>query len=277
MRYAIKLCYFGNSGEYEGFQRQPSKNTIERNIFDALLKSELIENLESANYAAAGRTDRGVQALSQVIAISTSNNLIIPAVNSFLPDDIVIWAAKVVNERFHPRYDALSRYYRYYTHYSDENIELMRKGARIIEGSHNFQLFCKIEPKKNTIREIHQIRIEKQGPILIFHVIANSFLWQMVRRIVDALLHVGQSLWELEDLQLLINLNPKPNIHTSPRPINGLGALILWDIEYPFEFQVDFKGLTRVKILLLYYLSKISLTGYYTKEIFDFFNSIKER
>ncbi|NVM28404.1 MAG: tRNA pseudouridine(38-40) synthase TruA [Candidatus Helarchaeota archaeon] len=277
MRYALKLCYFGNSEEYEGFQRQENKNTIEGNILDALKKAKLIEEVDSANYAAAGRTDRGVHALSQVIAISTPEKLIIPAINSFLPNNIVVWAEKVVDEKFHPRYDAFSRYYRYYTSYANENLDLMREGALLLEGRHDFKLFRKKQPKKSPIREIFQIRIEKKDPFLIFHIMANSFLWKMVRRIIDALLKIGELQWGLEDLKSLLNLNPKPNIYTTPRPINGLGALILWDIEYPFKFQVDPNGLTRVKMLLYYHLSEFALKGYYTKDIFEFFNSINEK
>ncbi|NVM54399.1 MAG: tRNA pseudouridine(38-40) synthase TruA, partial [Candidatus Helarchaeota archaeon] len=230
-----------------------------------------------ADYISAGRTDKGVHALGQVVAISTSKKVVLPAINSFLPKNIVVWAIKMVNKKFNPRFDAFSRYYRYYTYYSGEDMNSMRAGARILEGIHDFQLFSKKYPEKNTIRHVDQIRVEKKESFLIFHVTANTFLWQMVRRIVDALLKIGQSQWQLKDLKDLLDLSPDSNIHTRPRPVNGLGSLILWDIEYPFQFQPDIKSLEHVKKILQDYLSEVSLKTYFTKEFNDFFDLLNEK
>ncbi|MFX1295396.1 MAG: tRNA pseudouridine(38-40) synthase TruA [Promethearchaeota archaeon] len=274
MRYALKLFYLGR---YEGFQRQTKKETIEGYLEIALKNAGLIENLTSAVYASAGRTDKGVHALSQVVAISTSEKLIIPAINSYLPKNIVIWAASVVNDKFHPRYEAISRYYRYYTLYSNEDIDLMREGAKILEGIHNFKLFSKKNPEKYTIKEIYQIGIEKKELILIFHIIANSFLWQMVRRLIDSLLKIGQSQWKLEDLKDLLNGIPKSNIYTTPLPINGSGALILWDVEYLFQFQPYIKSVNQIKTLLRDFLVNFSLKSASFKEFYNFFNMFSNK
>lgn len=274
MRYALKIFYVGDSEKVEGFQRQIGKKTIEGNLLEAFRKAGLLGNLETAAYSAAGRTDRGVHALGQVVAISTTEKLIVPAINTHLPENIIIWGSKVVNELFHPRYDALSRHYCYYTHYSKENLRLMLEGARLLEGIHDFKLFSKNSPSVSTIREIYQIGIELREPFLIFHVIANSFLWQMVRRIVYSLLKIGRADWILQDLQDLLNGTPKPNIFTTPNPTTESGALILWDIEYPFQFQPDIKSLDKVKERLEKYIIDFSLKHYYFRELFDFFSSI---
>ena len=274
MRYALKIFYVGDSEKVEGFQRQIGKKTIEGDLLEAFRKAGLLGNLETAAYSAAGRTDRGVHALGQVVAISTTEKLIVPAINTHLPENIIIWGSKVVNELFHPRYDALSRHYCYYTHYSKENLRLMLEGARLLEGIHDFKLFSKNSPSVSTIREIYQIGIELREPFLIFHVIANSFLWQMVRRIVYSLLKIGRADWILQDLQDLLNGTPKPNIFTTPNPTTESGALILWDIEYPFQFQPDIKSLDKVKERLEKYIIDFSLKHYYFRELFDFFSSI---
>jgi len=270
----LKIFYVGDSEKVEGFQRQIGKKTIEGNLLEAFRKAGLLGNLETAAYSAAGRTDRGVHALGQVVAISTTEKLIVPAINTHLPENIIIWGSKVVNELFHPRYDALSRHYCYYTHYSKENLRLMLEGARLLEGIHDFKLFSKNSPSVSTIREIYQIGIELREPFLIFHVIANSFLWQMVRRIVYSLLKIGRADWILQDLQDLLNGTPKPNIFTTPNPTTESGALILWDIEYPFQFQPDIKSLDKVKERLEKYIIDFSLKHYYFRELFDFFSSI---
>lgn len=276
MRYALKIFYFADS-RYEGFQRQTEKITIEGQLIQAFLDSGLIEDIDSAGYEAAGRTDRGVHALGQVVALTTFNKLIIPAINSFLPEDIIIWSMAQVKDQFTPRYEALSRYYRYYTFYSGEDLELMRTGAKMLEGIHDFKLFAKIKSQKSSIREIHQIIIEKKEPFLIFHVIANSFLWHMARRIVDCLLKIGQLQWQLEDVQNLLNLTPKPNVQTRSRSTAGPGALILWDVEYPFQFQIDIKSLEKVKKAVQNYMAEFSLKNYYVQQFYDFFDSIKEK
>ena len=270
----MKIFYVGDSEKVEGFQRQIGKKTIEGDLLEAFRKAGLLGNLETAAYSAAGRTDRGVHALGQVVAISTTEKLIVPAINTHLPENIIIWGSKVVNELFHPRYDALSRHYCYYTHYSKENLRLMLEGARLLEGIHDFKLFSKNSPSVSTIREIYQIGIELREPFLIFHVIANSFLWQMVRRIVYSLLKIGRADWILQDLQDLLNGTPKPNIFTTPNPTTESGALILWDIEYPFQFQPDIKSLDKVKERLEKYIIDFSLKHYYFRELFDFFSSI---
>ncbi|HUX99048.1 MAG TPA: tRNA pseudouridine(38-40) synthase TruA [Candidatus Deferrimicrobium sp.] len=274
MRYALKVCYFDESREYEGFQRQPDKKTIEGELIHSLQDLGLIEDLSLAAYGAAGRTDKGVHALGQVIALSTQKKLIVSAINSALPRNIRIWASKVVNEQFHPRYDALSRYYRYYTVYSREDIETMRVGAELLEGTHDFQLFSKKVPERSTIRQIHQLRVEKNEKFLIFHIIADSFLWQMVRRIVDSLIKVGQGQWTVEDLKDLLNASPKTNVYTTPHPVENYGVLILWDVEYPFKFEVDNKGLNQVKSLLQNYLGDYSLKHYYLQQTYEFFDII---
>jgi len=274
MRYALKLFYLGNPERIEGFQRQPNKPTIEGYLFEAFRKAGLVDNIEDAAYGAAGRTDRGVHALGQVIAISTPAKLIIPALNSYLPETIIIWASKMVSDSFHPRYDAILRHYCYYSPSSNEDLDSMLEGARLLEGIHDFKLFARSNPPTNTIREVYQIGIELREPFVIFHVIANSFLWQMVRRIVNSLLKIGRKEWELQDLEDLLNGTPKANVYTTPSPADGSGALVLWDVEYPFQFQIDQKSLDWVRESLKKYLTDFSLKHFYFQDLYNFMTSI---
>ncbi len=271
MRHALKIFYLG---DFEGFQRQPNKETIEGHLIRALKEAGLIEDIKAARYISAGRTDKGVHAVGQIIAISTLKSPVLPAINAFLPKNIIVWASKSVNEEFNPRFDALSRYYRYYTYYSGEDISLLKEGAKILEGVHDFKFFCKKQPEKNTIRDIFQLQIEKLESFLVFHIRANAFLWQMVRRIVDCLLKTGRAQWELQDLKDLIDGHSKSNIFTEPRSIHGLNALILWNIEYPFQFEIDSKSLDKVKEVIHNYLSEFSLKEYYFKQFDEFFGLI---
>lgn len=62
---ALKLAYLGWA--YQGFAVQDNTdNTVEARLFEALLKTRLIEDRQSSNYHRCGRTDKGVSAFSQV-------------------------------------------------------------------------------------------------------------------------------------------------------------------------------------------------------------------
>ena len=114
MRTALKVAYIGT--DFHGFQVQPDVKTIEGELLRALSELNIIDNRHSANYIAAGRTDKGVHAIGQVIAFDTDNpDMVMPrAINSRLPGTIWTWAwSEVVPPGFDPRRDTLSREYRY--------------------------------------------------------------------------------------------------------------------------------------------------------------------
>lgn len=68
---ALKILYLG--WDYQGFAAQEDTDkTIETALFEALLKTKLIESRETSNYHRCGRTDKGVSAFGQVDNISLS-------------------------------------------------------------------------------------------------------------------------------------------------------------------------------------------------------------
>ena len=69
LRIAFKLAYLGNN--YHGFQIQPDVTTVEGELFKALKTMNIFDDPHDANYSYAGRTDKGVHALEQVIALDT--------------------------------------------------------------------------------------------------------------------------------------------------------------------------------------------------------------
>ncbi len=66
---ALKLAYIG--WDYQGFAVQDNTNkTIEQELFSALKKTHLIKDRASCQYSRCGRTDKGVSAFGQVIALN---------------------------------------------------------------------------------------------------------------------------------------------------------------------------------------------------------------
>lgn len=251
MRYAVKIAYIGSN--YFGFQRQPSKITVEAVLLEAMRKAGLFSDPKEARYSSAGRTDRGVHALSQVVAFNSNASLFLPRINAFLPMDVRCWAYAFVPDDFNPRRDAILRTYKYYVAWKGEDLDRMKEAASLLVGTHDFRNFCKHRKGESTIRTLNQVSVELRGELLCFTFSAKSFLWSMIRKMVSVLLMVGAGLKDVDFVSsLLDDLNPREGIKLADPE-----GLILYDIEYPFRFKVCEKSR---KVLIEYLNKKLHTT-----------------
>ncbi|MCQ1534726.1 tRNA pseudouridine(38-40) synthase TruA [Methanosarcina sp. KYL-1] len=237
MRVALKIAYIGT--EFHGSQIQPNVETVEGELFKALRKLGIIESPKSANYTCAGRTDAGVHALEQVIAFDTDKpNLAIPRViNSELPPTIWAWAHAEVPSDFDARRDAVSRHYRYVMSGEDYDISKIREASKLLLGTHDFANFSKADGDKGTVRTLERIDVRVDGEFTKIDVVGNSFLWNMVRKIVTALTMIGNGVRDEDWLLQMLN----PEIYEEgiePAPAYGL---TLMEVKYPdaIEWTVD--------------------------------------
>ena len=116
---ALKIAYFG--ANYAGLAIQDNVVTVEKLLFDALLKTRLIKSRQSCQYSRYGRTDKGVSAFCQVVSLKVrskrlacekSDSELNPedemnyplALNSCLPDDIRVVGWCPVPEQFNARF-----------------------------------------------------------------------------------------------------------------------------------------------------------------------------
>lgn len=261
MRLAIGLEYDGTA--YHGWQTQtnPPLNTIQEQVEQALSK---IANHPVA-VVCAGRTDRGVHALEQIIHadVSTVRELStwLTGFNHFLPKDIRgIWIQQVPDE-FHARFSASSRSYRYiiYNHPIRPvlwrnrvtfypfplNEKLMHSAAQYLLGEHDFSSFRGSDCQaKTTIRTVEFIQVEREGDYLTLKIRANAFLHHMVRNIVGALMEVGTEKKPVEWLQEVLQ--------GKNRKLAGVTAdacgLYLEKITYPSDLWST-GGLARAPII----------------------------
>ncbi len=213
---------------YHGFQIQPrDRRTIQGELIRSL--STVLQSLVKISYS--GRTDAGVHAIHQVINFKTDKVLDLYrfkwSVNSLLPDDIVIKSVKKVRESFDARRDAALREYTYFIvnmsyqsvflkKYSilvakRMNLNLMKKAARMIVGTHDFKSFCSSGNNKcskdsqSFVRKIFKFTIRKsREDLVIFKISANSFLYNMVRIIVGTVLELGCGERDLESIRKAI-------------------------------------------------------------------------
>jgi tRNA pseudouridine38-40 synthase len=220
MRTALKIAYLGT--DYHGFQVQPDVETIEGELFRALRELKIIHNPYEANYIAAGRTDRGVHAIGQVIAFDTDNpDAAIPrAVNSRLPSTIWTWAGAEVPSDFDPRRDAQYREYRYVM-CREYNISFLRKALSLLKGTHDFSNFATPNEGRNSICKIEKVEIHMEREFVTIDIRADHFLWHMVRKIAAALKMVGSGERDVSWLELMLDPD-KFREGLEPAPAYGL-------------------------------------------------------
>lgn len=229
---ALKVAYIGT--DFYGFQRQPDVKTVEGELIGALKAANLIDNLKDSGYSIAGRTDRGVHALGNVISFRTDKEVMINQINDHLPKSIRILAKAGVRFGFKPRY-AKARYYRYIgINKGSLDLDKMKKASEIIEGTHDFSNFSK-RSERNPIRTIDSIEISKKDDITIIDIVGESFLWNMVRKIASVLFLIANNELDINETHSI--LDPSITYPVTPMPPEGL---ILMDTIYEnIKFKYD--------------------------------------
>ncbi|MDO9550402.1 MAG: tRNA pseudouridine(38-40) synthase TruA [Methanoregula sp.] len=224
VRLAFRVSYLGS--RFYGSQMQTDSRTVEGEFVTACQRLSLFDDWRKAGFLSAGRTDRGVHARCQVIAFSTHA----PArartvINTQLPPDLWCSAYADVAPEFHPRYDAMSRTYRYYFPKRPEASEAMDRAAQQFLGSHNFSNFARVKDK-NPYRNILAVRVCEEDGFVFLEVKAESFLWHQVRCMASALLLVGEG--ESDEGSIARLLEADADRPLQPAPAEGL---ILWDTD----------------------------------------------
>lgn len=201
--------------EYDGSQtsgwaQQKGLVTVEGLLLKALME---LTGEEGTSIACSGRTDKGVHATTQVIsfqsAITRDKDRWLTGLNHFLPPHIRVHAVRTdLDDRFHARYSARSRCYRYYLYLGERSplfgdlvtqyrhappeLSFLQQLSAQLLGQHDFKAFqggsCHA---KSSVRIVHEAFWERQGPLLIFQIRAQSFLHHMVRFIVGSLLETA--------------------------------------------------------------------------------------
>jgi tRNA pseudouridine38-40 synthase len=199
-RYQLTLAYDGT--DFFGSQRQANKRTVQGELEKALCKL----GWTGRSLLMSGRTDTGVHATGQVAAFdldwSHSDEDLIRALNAALPADMVVHQAWMVPPTFHPRFDALSRRYRYklfcqpLRHPLRERFawrvwppisgDILPETAKLFLGTHDFSAFgSPTTPRGGTVRTVRKAnwsQTEEDGTWQ-FEVQADAFLYRMVRRL----------------------------------------------------------------------------------------------
>jgi len=205
-RIALGLEYDGS--RFLGWQKQPGRGSVQ----DALESALSAVADRPVSVTCAGRTDRGVHALAQVVHFDTEakrpDSAWMRGVNALLPEAVAVLWSQRVSAEFHARYAARSRTYRYLLvnrpvrpalaaryagwYHAPLDIAPMREAAAQLLGEHDFSAFRAAECQaKSPVRTLHAIQIERYGERIEFSLRANAWLQHMVRNIVGTLVYVG--------------------------------------------------------------------------------------
>ncbi len=222
MATAFKMIIEYDGTAYSGWQIQNDVPTIQGEIENALRRI----TGQTLRVTGSGRTDAGVHALGQTAGFVCETELPVQklqkGLNSLLPPDIVIHSLEKVPASFHPRYDAVSKVYRYrilnrpwsgaigrqycwhLRHPLD--IDAMGNAAGCIVGTHDFKAFeGSGSPRASTVRHVFRASVEpRESDFLIFEIEANGFLRFMVRNIVGTLVEAGLSKRSAADLKRIL-------------------------------------------------------------------------
>lgn len=258
MRSALLLEYSGAA--YSGSQSQPNGNAIQDKLIAALRGL----GLDPKSVTLAGRTDAGVNARGQVMTFDLHGDGdpfkeigdFKLALNALLPADIRLKEARInMPQSFHPRRDALHKWYRYqilshphksplspsgsaWTHLKLD-AERMAASACLLEGVHNFKSFKNNNSQViNDICHVQYARVHKkalpEGDLLILDIVSDRFLYKMVRNLMGQLLTVGSNALPPEAILQVMARHDRRACATAARP----EGLSLMAIHYPPELNL---------------------------------------
>lgn len=256
-RYKMTVAYDGHL--FHGFQYQPRQRTVQGTIAAALSKMTKGKNVVVEG---SGRTDAGVHALGQVIHFDYPDKEIPPermicALNSLMPLDIVFKKCEIVDEKFHVRYSAKGKWYRYrvsldrfvdpfkrlYTgHYPyPVDVEKMKRAAFDLLGTHDFTSFAASGGQiKNKVRTMFYVNIQKdkQNNEIVFDFICSGFLYNMVRILVAMLLEIGRGKRPVNDIPRVIMAKDREQVRETAQA-SGLFLYHVFYDDIPKKYRLD--------------------------------------
>lgn len=242
--YKIILAYDGT--EFLGFQRQIEGRTVQDTLESAL--SEI--GWGGSSIIGAGRTDAGVHASGQVVGIefdwSHSTENLRDALNANLPQDLAVCSVEEIDKGFHARFSATARCYHYRIFFDEIrnplkeryawrvwpplSMELVEMAAAFLVGKHDFSAFGTPPiPGGSTIREIISTSWNAEQDYVVFEILGNSFLYHMVRRLVNFQVEIGHERRSPSEIELLLKKARGPIVQ-GLAPARGL---CLEEVRYP--------------------------------------------
>jgi tRNA pseudouridine38-40 synthase len=239
---ALRLMYVGTA--YHGWQVQKNAVTVAETLEKAI--SAIV--CHPVKVTGAGRTDAGVHAETYVCNFYTTSGIpcerIPLAVNTRLPEDIVVIRASEVPEEFNAIGSCHKKEYTYRIYNSrirnaffvnrvwfypkklDETV--MQRAASHMVGTHDFAAVRSVGTEtKTTVRTVYYFDIERSGDMIQCKVCADGFLYNMVRAMVGTCVYAAEGKFSPDDIPCI--LDGKNRTEAGPTaPPDGLYMTKLW-------------------------------------------------
>lgn len=245
VRVAALVEYDGT--QFAGLQWQDNAPSIQGEI-ERVLK---LMGVDDAAFRAAGRTDAGVHARGQVVALWMPQRVAganaVGALNWHLPTTIRVRRVAVCDPAFDPRRDAIRRAYRYLLCAGQPtpplmrdrmghvparlDLEMMRGAAQAMRGAHDFRAWRSTQCQaKRTHLDMELATVAPwaeaaphglDGQCFEVRFECRSFLHRMVRFLVGGIVRVGSGELSVDDLRRHLDAATLPP-RVVPAPAAGL-------------------------------------------------------
>ena len=248
INWALLLEYDG--GPFVGWQRQDTGLSVQQVVESAAAR---LNKDAPVTATAAGRTDSGVHAAGQVVALRLRRGFkprqVRDALNFHMkPHPVVVVRASPAPVDWNPRFSAVGRSYRYqiinrharpalllgraWHVVAPLNAEAMHAAARTLLGRHDFTSFraaaCQA---KSPIRTIDRLDVSRDGDLITIGVEARSFLHHQVRYLAGTLRFVGEGRWPIERVAAVLAARDR----SAAGPTAPAEGLCLMEVRYPVD------------------------------------------
>lgn len=247
VRYKLVVAFDGT--RFDGWQTQKTGLGVQQ-----ILESALAKLFRShPKVCGSSRTDAGVHALGLVAHFDVPRaearlepRRLLLAINAWLPQDVRVLRVARAPARFHARFGATRKQYRYFLwtgpvmnpllrHYAwhvpgSLDLGRMREAAKFFLGTHDFRAFSANPgyPRRYTVRTVHRCEVLRRGQLITFVIEADGFLYKMCRGIVGTLVQVGQGKFAPADVKRMLASGDR-HLAGMTAPAHGL---VLWKVWY---------------------------------------------
>lgn len=247
LKFKLVIAYDGTA--YQGWQVQKIGLGVQEKIETAFGKMfPSVKRIHSSS-----RTDTGVHALGMVAHVEIPRAefkmpvaRLARALNAFLPQDIRVLSAVLAPEKFHARFDATGKQYRYAVWNHEVmnpllrhqawhvprplDVKLMRAAAKTLIGKHDFKSFAgtRSYEMESNVRTLTRCDIKKSGAQLTFIIEGDGFLYKMCRGIVGTLVQIGYGRFPADEIKAMLAHKDRRAAGMTA-PAHGL---VLWKVFY---------------------------------------------
>ncbi len=246
-KFKLIIAYDGTN--YAGWQIQKIGLGVQQRVEESLAKIfPSVKRIHSSS-----RTDTGVHAIGMVAHVEIPKtefkmpaHKLALAINAYLPPDIRVMSATRCAEKFHARFDAKGKQYRYFVwnhhamnpllrhqawHVGNKlDAVSMRNAAKGFLGKHDFKSLegTRSYKMESTVRTLTRCEIKRNGPLLTFIIEGDGFLYKMCRGIVGTLVQVGQGKIAASEIGKILASKDR-RVAGMTAPAHGL---VLWKVFY---------------------------------------------